>query len=43
MRNWDKAVIDYRNLRQGVACYRLDGEEYLNEYYIVSEAERESF
>ena len=24
---------------QGVACYRLDGGDYLNEYYILSEAE----
>ena len=39
MRNWDKAVIVPEFCEQGVACYRLDGEEYLNEYYIVSEAE----
>ena len=39
MNNWKDVTIVPEFDEQGVACYRLEGEDYLNEYYIVSEAE----
>ena len=39
MNNWKDVTIVPECEEQGVACYRLEGEDYLNEYYIVSEAE----
>lgn len=39
MKNWDKVVLKPEFNEQGVACYRLDGGGYTNEYYIISEAE----
>lgn len=39
MKNWNEAVIVPEFNEQGVACYRLAGQDYLNEYYIVSETE----
>ena len=39
MNHWDDVVIVPEFNEQGVACYRLDGGHFLNEYYIVSEAE----
>ena len=39
MNNWENVVLVPEFDEQGVACYRLDGGNYLNEYYIVSEAE----
>ena len=39
MNNWDNVRLVPEFNEQGVACYRLDGEDYVNEYYITSEAE----
>ena len=39
MKNWDNVTLVPEFDEQGVACYRLDGGDYLNEYYVVSEAE----
>ncbi len=39
MKNWDKVKLAPEFSEQGVDCYRLEGGDYLNEYYIVSEAE----
>ena len=39
MNNWDNVRLVPEFNEQGVACYRLDGGDYLNEYYVVSEAE----
>lgn len=41
MNNWKDVTIVPEFDEQGVACYRLEGGDYLNEYYIVSEAEVE--
>ena len=35
MNHWDDVVIVPEFNEQGVACYRLDGGHFLNEYYIV--------
>ena len=39
MKNWDDVVLVPEFDEQGVACYRLEGGEYENEYYVISEAE----
>ena len=39
MNNWKDVTIVPEFDEQGVACYRLEGGDYLNEYYIVSEAD----
>lgn len=39
IKDWDKVYIEPEFCDQGVDCYRLGGREFLNEYYIVSEAE----
>ena len=39
MEHWNDVVLVPEFNEQGVSCYRLDGGNYLNEYYIVSEAE----
>ena len=39
IKDWDKVYIEPEFNDQGVECYRLAGREFLNEYYIVSEAE----
>ena len=39
MNNWKDVTIVPEFNEQGVACYKLEGGDYLNEYYIVSEAE----
>lgn len=39
MSDWKDVQIVSEFSDQGVACYRLTGGDYLNEYYIVSEAE----
>lgn len=39
IKDWDKVYIEPEFSDQGVECYRLAGREFLNEYYIVSEAE----
>ena len=39
MKNWNEVILVPEFNEQGVACYRLDGGDYLNEYYILSEAE----
>ena len=39
MNNWKDVTIVPEFDEQGVACYRLEGGDYLNEYYSVSEAE----
>ena len=39
MNNWKDVMIVPEFDEQGVACYKLEGGDYLNEYYIVSEAE----
>ena len=39
MKNWDDVKIAPEFNEQGVACYRLTGADFLNEYYIISEAE----
>ena len=39
MNNWNNVVLEPVFNEQGVICYRLDGENYVNEYYVTSEAE----
>jgi len=39
MKNWENVRLVPEFNEQGVACYRLDGGDYVNEYYITSEAE----
>ena len=39
MKNWDDVVLVPEFDEQGVACYRLEGGDYENEYYVISEAE----
>ncbi len=39
MDKWDNVRLVPEFSEQGVSCYRLDGGNYVNEYYIVSEAE----
>ena len=39
MKNWENVTIVPEFFDQGVDCYKLVGGNYLNEYYIVSEAE----
>lgn len=39
MTNWNEVRLVPEFDEQGVVCYKLDGTDYLNEYYIVSEAE----
>jgi len=39
IKNWDKVTIKSEFAEQGVDCYSLVGGDFLNEYYIVSEAE----
>ena len=34
MKNWNEVMLVPEFNEQGVACYRLDGGDYLNEYYI---------
>lgn len=37
--NWEKVQLSREFLDQGVSCYSLKHSSYLNEYYVVSEAE----
>ncbi len=39
MSKWDEVALVPEFSEQGVDCYRLEGGDYVNEYYIVSEAE----
>ncbi len=39
MSNWDKVQLVKEFSDQGVDCYKLAGGNYVNEYYVVSEAE----
>lgn len=39
MNNWNNVVLEPVFNEQGVVCYRLEGENYVNEYYVTSEAE----
>ena len=39
MNNWNNGVLEPVFNEQGVICYRLEGENYVNEYYVTSEAE----
>ena len=39
MTNWNNVVLEPVFNEQGVICYRLEGENYVNEYYVTSEAE----
>lgn len=39
IKDWEKVYIEPEFVDQGVDCYRLKGRDFLNEYYIVSEAE----
>ena len=39
MRNWNQVKLVPEFNEQGVACYKLAGGNYVNEYYVVSEAE----
>ena len=36
MKNWDNVVLVPEFDEQGVACYRLEGGDYENEYYVIS-------
>lgn len=36
---WDQVALVPEFVDQGVDCYRLEGGNFLNEYYVVSEAE----
>ena len=37
MKNWNNVVLVPEFDEQGVACYRLEGGDYENEYYVISE------
>ena len=39
IKDWDKVYIEPEFHDQGVDCYKLAGKDFLNEYYIISEAE----
>ncbi len=39
IKNWDSVTISSVFSDQGVDCYRLNGGDFRNEYYIISEAE----
>ena len=39
MNNWNNVVLEPVFNEQGVICYRLEGGDYVNEYYVTSEAE----
>ena len=39
MNNWNNVVLEPVFNEQGVICYRLEGGDYENEYYVTSEAE----
>ena len=39
MNIWNNVVLEPVFNEQGVICYRLEGENYVNEYYVTSEAE----
>ena len=39
IKNWNQVTITPEFCDQGVDCYRVTGKEFLNEYYVVSEAE----
>ena len=39
MNNWNQVKLVPEFNEQGVACYKLAGGNYVNEYYVVSEAE----
>ena len=39
MNNWNNVVLEPVFNEQGVICYRLEGENYVNEYYVTSDAE----
>ena len=39
MNNWNNVVLEPVFNEQGVICYRLEGENYVKEYYVTSEAE----
>lgn len=39
IKNWDQVALVPEFVDQGVDCYRLEGGDFLNEYYVVSEAE----
>ena len=39
MNHWNNVVLEPVFNEQGVICYRLEGENYVNEYYVTSEAE----
>ena len=39
MENWEKVRLVREFSEQGVDCYKLAGGDYVNEYYVVSEAE----
>lgn len=39
IKDWDKVYMEPEFHDQGVDCYKLAGKDFLNEYYIVSEAE----
>ena len=39
MNNWNNVVLEPVFNEQGVICYRLEGENYVNDYYVTSEAE----
>lgn len=39
MENWNEVMLVPEFSEQGVDCYRVDGGNYQNEYYVVSETE----
>lgn len=39
MENWNDVKLVPEFSEQGVDCYRLEGGNYENEYYVVSETE----
>ena len=39
MKNWNQVKLVPEFNEQGVACYKLAGGNYVNEYYVVSEAD----
>ena len=39
MDNWNNVKLVPEFSEQGVDCYRLEGGNYENEYYVVSESE----
>lgn len=43
MKNWNQVKLVPEFNEQGVACYKLAGGNYVNEYYVYRKQRQESF